>query len=51
MSIALYSINLRIMGGPNKPLIGADTVFTVIPNFGLPAYVIDPIALAAIVIC
>lgn len=26
--IALYSINLRIMGAPNLPLIGADTVFT-----------------------
>src|SRR5262249_9268865 len=36
--------------GPNKPLIGADTVFSVFPHFGLPSYVIDPIALAAIVI-
>ena len=28
VSIALYSINLRIMGGPNKPLLGVDTVFS-----------------------
>jgi putative ABC transport system permease protein len=28
VSIALYSVNLRIMGGPNKPLLGVDTVFS-----------------------
>jgi putative tryptophan/tyrosine transport system permease protein len=50
VSIALYSINLRIMGGPNKPLIGADSVFSAFPHFGLPSYIIDPVALAAIVI-
>ena len=26
--VALYSVNLRIMGAPNVPLIGEQTVFT-----------------------
>src|SRR5690554_761016 len=30
MMIALYSINLRIMGGPNVPLIMEPTVFSVL---------------------
>jgi putative ABC transport system permease protein len=50
VSIALYSINLRIMGGPNKPLIGASTVFSTVEHFGLPSYVIDPILLAVMVV-
>ncbi|NBI29009.1 ABC transporter permease [Chengkuizengella marina] len=32
MMIALYSINLRIMGKPNTPLFGENTVFSVIPE-------------------
>jgi putative tryptophan/tyrosine transport system permease protein len=28
VSVALYSVNLRIMGRPNTPLLGQDTVFT-----------------------
>ncbi|MFW5437247.1 ABC transporter permease [Paenibacillus apiarius] len=31
--IALYSINLRIMGKANTPLLGADTLFTEISSF------------------
>ena len=27
-SVAMYSINMRIMGRPNTPLLGTDTVFT-----------------------
>jgi putative ABC transport system permease protein len=34
--IALYSINIRIMGGPNIALIGADTVFDPVIALGLP---------------
>src|SRR5574344_3021523 len=30
--IALYSINIRIMSGPNTPLLGASTVMTAIRN-------------------
>ncbi|WP_142847809.1 ABC transporter permease [Telmatospirillum sp. J64-1] len=37
--IALYSVNLRIMGRPNQPLLGEETVFTPLEAFGLPFYV------------
>ena len=37
--IALYSVNLRIMGKPNQPLLGEVTVFTPVENLGLPYYV------------
>ena len=36
--IALYSINIRIMGGPNIALIGADTVFDPVIALGLPPH-------------
>jgi len=47
--IALYSINLRIMGGPNKALLGVETLLTPLDNlvlFGLqiPYYIAYPIA-------
>ena len=35
--IGLYSINLRVMGMPNIPLLGYDTVFTPLENIGIPA--------------
>jgi len=50
VSIALYSINLRIMGGPNKPLLGAQTVFTLAQTSGIPAYIIDPILLGCLIV-
>lgn len=34
--IALYSINIRIMGGPNIALLGSATVFDVIIDWGVP---------------
>ncbi len=34
--IALYSINIRIMGGPNIALLGSATVFDPIIHFGVP---------------
>ncbi len=34
--IALYSINIRIMGGPNIALLGSATVFDPIINMGVP---------------
>jgi putative ABC transport system permease protein len=37
VSIALYSLNLRIMGGPNRPLLGVDTVFSGLNSLRLPA--------------
>lgn len=42
--IALYSINIRIMGQPNTALLGFDTVFTPFENyFGVERYIITPI--------
>lgn len=34
--IALYSINIRIMSGPNIALLGSDTVFDSVLAFGVP---------------
>lgn len=36
--IALYSINIRIMSGPNVALLGADTVFYEVIRLGVPAH-------------
>lgn len=36
--IALYSINIRIMSGPNVALLGANTVFDSVTGFGVPAH-------------
>ncbi len=36
--IALYSINIRIMGGRNVSLFGVETVLDPISAFGLPGY-------------
>ena len=36
--IALYSINLRVMGKPNQPLLGARTLFADIEPLGLGPY-------------
>ena len=50
MMIALYSINLRIMGGPNVPLINDTTLFTLLQPEGMEDYVARPLLLAVIVI-
>lgn len=50
LGISLYSINLRIMSGPNKPLLGVDTVFDSFSYDGVPSYVINPIVLGVIAI-
>ena len=34
--IALYSINIRIMSGPNVALLGIETVFDSVTRFGVP---------------
>nr|WP_281771202.1 ABC transporter permease [Lautropia mirabilis] len=46
--IALYSINLRVMGGPNVPLISEPTVFSFLPCW-LPDYVERPLAMLLLV--
>ncbi|RXZ33923.1 ABC transporter permease [Oxalobacteraceae bacterium CAVE-383] len=48
MMIALYSINLRIMGKPNVALINDPTIFSALPGY-LPDYVERPLALLLIV--
>ncbi|MEM5398751.1 MULTISPECIES: ABC transporter permease [Paraburkholderia] len=50
MMIALYSINLRVMGAPNVPLISESTVFTIIQPAWLPDYVLRPLALLVVVL-
>ena len=50
MMIALYSINLRIMGGPNVPLINDPTVFTLLQPEGMEDYFARPLLLLFIVI-
>jgi len=41
--IALYSINIRIMGGPNVSLLGQPTVFDPFKKLGLPGYWAAPL--------
>ncbi|MET1113788.1 MAG: ABC transporter permease [Comamonas sp.] len=50
MMIALYSVNLRIMGGPNVPLINDATLFTLLQPDGMPDHVARPLILAVIVL-
>ncbi len=50
MMTALYSINLRIMDGPNIPLIVSDTVFSLTQLSFLEDYHWRPILLAIVVI-
>jgi len=49
--IALYSINLRIMGAPNMPLIGSPTIFSPLigDNFDI-AWQVQPALLAAVIV-
>jgi putative ABC transport system permease protein len=50
VAIALYSINLRIMSGPNKPLLHVDTVLDTFSGFGMPGYIINPIILGLFIL-
>jgi putative ABC transport system permease protein len=49
-AIALYSINLRIMGRPNIGLLGIDTVYSSISRFGIRSFYAPLFVLAGIVI-
>lgn len=49
-AIALYSVNLRIMGRPNTPLIGHATVFTPLASVPLPSSWTVPLALLALLV-
>jgi len=50
MMIALYSINLRIMGAPNIPLIMEPTVFTILQPSSLQDFVFRPLMLLVLVV-
>ncbi|ONZ54971.1 ABC transporter permease [Burkholderia cenocepacia] len=50
LMIALYSVNLRIMGRPNVPLITEPTLFTVLQPDWMPDYVLRPALLAIVVV-
>lgn len=50
MMIALYSINLRIMGRPNVPLIMEPTMFSILQPAGMSDYVFRPLLLVIVVI-
>jgi putative ABC transport system permease protein len=45
---ALYSVNIRIMGGPNVSLLGVDTVLDPLMRAGLPGYYASPLLFAAV---
>jgi putative tryptophan/tyrosine transport system permease protein len=49
-AIALYSVNLRVMGRPNIGLIGVDTVYTTIERLGFPSFYVPVILLSAVVL-
>ncbi|MEH6470092.1 MAG: ABC transporter permease [Halopseudomonas sp.] len=48
--IALYSINLRIMGRPNVALLGDETVLTPLESLGLPYYWVAPLTFSLVVL-
>lgn len=48
--IALYSVNLRIMGKPNVALISEPTVFSLVPFGDMPEYWAKPLLLLVIVV-
>jgi len=51
--IALYSINIRIMDGPNISLLATDTVFDPLINLGIPGYLASTVffvAFAALIV-
>lgn len=50
MMIGLYSVNLRIMGGPNIPLINDPTVFNLLQPGGMEDYWWRPLLLLVIVV-
>lgn len=50
LAISLYSINLRIMGGPNKPLLGNETIFSMFDGWSTPSYKLAPLLVLSIVV-
>ena len=48
--IALFSVNLRVMGKPNVALIMQDTVLTPFYGLGLPDHIVRPLFVAVVVL-
>lgn len=48
--IALFSVNLRVMGRPNVALLMQDTVLTPFQPLGLPDHILRPLFLFAVVV-
>jgi len=46
--ISLYSINIRIMGGPNVALLGAPSVLSPLEGLGLPLYQLTPLCFSVV---
>lgn len=50
--IALYSVNLRIMGKPNIALLGEETLLSPLDGWSLPYYISTPLVfLGVVVVC
>ena len=49
--IALYSINIRIMDGPNISLLGVDTVLDPLMNLGIAGYAVAPVLYGVFALC
>ncbi len=49
--IALYSINIRIMGGPNISLLSVKNVLSPLESLGIPGYLASPFIFGALAIC
>lgn len=50
MMIALYSINLRVMGRPNVPLITEPTIFSYFAFESVPDYILKPVLMLVLVV-
>ncbi|UOD33732.1 ABC transporter permease [Deferribacteraceae bacterium V6Fe1] len=50
MMIALYSVNIRVMGQPTTALLGYDTIFTPFEALGIEKYILTPIIFGIILI-
>ncbi len=48
--IALYSINIRIMDGPNTSLLGVETVFDPLIELGIPGHLASTVVFIAIAV-
>ncbi len=48
--IAAFSINIRIMGRPNIPLLGVDTIISPFENWGLALLYVRPLFVGALIV-